>query len=40
MLFTLLVVPSIYLFVARRLAPAAVERESSDSHPALKEVLA
>jgi multidrug efflux pump len=39
-LFTLFVVPSIYMLVARRHAPAAVELESRDSHPALKEVLA
>jgi multidrug efflux pump len=41
-LFTLFVVPSIYMLVARRHAPAAVELglDSRDSHPALKEVLA
>jgi multidrug efflux pump len=39
-LFTLFVVPSIYMLVARRHAPAAAELESRDSHPALKEVLA
>jgi hypothetical protein len=33
-------VPSIHLLGPRRPAPAAVELESSDSHPALKEVLA
>jgi multidrug efflux pump len=41
-LFTLFVVPSIYMLVARRHAPAAAELglDSRDSHPALKEVLA
>jgi multidrug efflux pump len=41
-MFTLFVVPSIYMLVARRHAPAAVELglDSRDSHPALKEVLA
>jgi multidrug efflux pump len=41
-MFTLFVVPSIYMLVARRHAPAAAEQElgSRDSQPALKEVLA
>jgi multidrug efflux pump len=41
-MFTLFVVPSIYMLVARRHAPAAAEQElgSRDSHPSLKEVLA